>query len=249
MKICMYGAARDQIADIYKESAGAFGRSLARRKHVMVFGGGAKGVMGAAAAGAAAEGGSIVAVAPGDKNFDEEDFGLCSHFIRTGTLAERKAIFTALADAFVVMPGGIGTFDEFFDLISVKRLGDWTSGGGAELSPEAKSAWEEAHGDQPLLTLSPLHISQKPIAIYNVNGYYDLLENLLEDAIRQAFAGEWTRDLYTFCRTEAELWRALEGFPEECCDGSEMTDEEFSSWQTGSEKGFWKTFLEEQKNR
>jgi hypothetical protein len=239
MKICLYGAARNQIDESYIKAAEAFGYSLARRGHVLVFGGGARGMMGAAARGTAAGNGNIVAVAPADMNIDEEEFGKCTHFLYTKTLAERKTRFIELADAFVVMPGGIGTYDEFFDLLSIKRLNEWTSGEGVPIS-------ESDDGDV-LLRASVVHTSMKPVAVYNINGYYSLLEEFLEQTISQGFAGEWTRDLYRFCSTEEEVWQCLEGFPEECCDAAELSDNEYESWEKGAKNGFWNDFLKNNK--
>jgi len=242
MKICLYGAARQQIDSSYMEEAQRFGRSLAARGHSMVFGGGARGMMGAAARGVREGGGSIVAVAPGDRNFDEEDFNDCDHYIRTESLAERKTLFIELSDSFVVMPGGIGTYDELFDLISVKRLNEWTTGASA-----GQTGLVEKLGlsEEPLFKAPLSHISQRPVAIYNINGYYDPLKKLLDETIRKEFAAKWTADLYTFCDTEEEVWRCLEGFPEECCDAAEMSDSDYENWERRSRQGFWKAFLQD----
>ena len=92
MKICLYGAAREQIHPSFMEAAGAFGRSLARRGHTLVYGGGARGMMGAAARGVQSQQGRLIAVAPGDVNADGEIFEANSRLILTRTLAERKEI-------------------------------------------------------------------------------------------------------------------------------------------------------------
>lgn len=245
MKICLYGAAREQIHPSFMEAAGAFGRSLARRGHTLVYGGGAWGMMGAAARGVQSQQGRLIAVAPGDVNADGEIFEANSRLILTRTLAERKEMFMHLSDAFVVMPGGIGTLDEFFDLLSVKRLTDWTAGAGTESQTNIFGSKDDGSAD-PLLQPSVVHISQKPVAVYNINGYFDPLLQLLEHTIREEFAGAWTRELYRFCSTEAEVWQCLEGFPEECCDAAELTDADYDMWERRSEKGFWRSFLEEQ---
>ena len=245
MKICLYGAAREQIDPSFMEAAEAFGRSLALRGHTMVYGGGARGMMGAAARGVRRAHGTLIAVAPGDVNADGELFEENSCLLLTRTLAERKEQFLHLSDAFVVMPGGIGTYDEFFDLLSVKRLTDWTGGAGTVSRAQMSGAGDDGSAD-PLLQPSVVHISQKPVAVYNINGYFDPLLQLLEHTIRQEFAGSWTRDLYRFCTTEEAVWQCLSGFPEECCDAEELTDADYDLWERRSEKGFWRSFLEEQ---
>lgn len=123
MKLCVYCSSAQGLAPQLYEEAERFGRSLARRGHTLVYGGFNEGIMGAAARGAAAEGGAIVAVVP--RIFDRDGFTYagCTRVIRTATLRERKAAMEAEADALAVLPGGIGTFDEFFEALVLKTLG------------------------------------------------------------------------------------------------------------------------------
>lgn len=264
MKICLYGAAREQIDKSFMDAAEKFGADLAKRGHTLVFGGGARGMMGAAARGAASGGADIVSIAPHGINVDGEEFTGKAHRIYTKNLAERKARFIELSDAFVVMPGGIGTFDELFDLLSVKKLREWVdediyANNNKQMNDKPDAASGGRHSaDLPrhksdtaviekesIIAPSLLHNSQKPVAIYNINGYYDPLEQMMEKMISESFAGEWVQEMYTFCRDERELWRCLEGFPEECCDASEISDSDYSRWENASKNGFWNTFLKE----
>ena len=64
MRICVYGAAMEEIADIYKKETEKFGELLATRGHELVYGGGARGLMGAAARGVKRGGGRILGIAP-----------------------------------------------------------------------------------------------------------------------------------------------------------------------------------------
>ena len=114
MKICIYGASGDELAQEYFDAAQSLGRLIAEGGHSLVFGGGSRGLMGACARGALSRGGEIVGVAP--RFFDEPGilFPGCSRFVFTETMRERKAVMEDLADAFVVLPGGIGTFEEFW---------------------------------------------------------------------------------------------------------------------------------------
>lgn len=153
MKICIYGAARDEIPAVYLRRAEEFGRLLARRGHSLVFGGGAYGVMGAVARGVVEEGGEAVAVTPEFLNRGADLAPGCARVIRTRDLAERKRRFVELADAFVVLPGGIGTLDEYYEmyeLASFGRLG-------------------------------------KPLILYNMEGYYDLIEEMNRRFVEQGF--------------------------------------------------------------
>lgn len=123
MKITLYGAASDRIDRAYIEGVEALGRAIAKRGHAMVFGAGSTGLMGAAARGMAAKNGHIIGVTPHFMHKLEPVSELCTELIATQTMAERKTIMEEMADAFVIVPGGIGTFDEFFQILTLKVLG------------------------------------------------------------------------------------------------------------------------------
>ena len=123
MNICIYGASSNKLAQEYYDAAEALGALMAQQGHTLVFGGGKGGIMGAAARGAHAHGGAIIGVAP--RFFDEPGilFEYCTEFIYTDTMRERKAIMEERSDAFIVLPGGIGTYEEFFEMLTLKQLG------------------------------------------------------------------------------------------------------------------------------
>ena len=122
-RICLYGASSATLAEAYYAAAHTIGEGLAAAGIGLVFGGGATGLMGAAARGAASKDGEIIGVAP--KFFDEEGvlYQNCSEFIFTDTMRERKQIMEDLADGFIVTPGGIGTLEEFFEIFTLRQLG------------------------------------------------------------------------------------------------------------------------------
>ena len=122
MNICLYGASSPALDCVYFDAAEEFGRLLAQHGHTLVYGGGAQGVMGAASRGAA-DAGKIIGIAPSFLNVDGILFDRCTEFILTDTMAERKAAMIAHADAFVMAPGGFGTFEEFFEVLTLKQLG------------------------------------------------------------------------------------------------------------------------------
>ena len=123
MNICIYGASSNKLAQEYFDAAETLGALMAQQGHTLVFGGGKGGLMGAVARGAHAHGGSIIGVAP--RFFDEPGilFEECTEFIYTETMRERKAIMEERSDAFIVLPGGIGTYEEFFEMLTLKQLG------------------------------------------------------------------------------------------------------------------------------
>ena len=123
MNICIYGASSNKLAQEYYDAAEALGALMAQQGHTLVFGGGHGGIMGAVARGAHAHGGAIIGVAP--RFFDRPGilFEECTEFIYTETMRERKAIMEERSDAFLVLPGGIGTYEEFFEMLTLKQLG------------------------------------------------------------------------------------------------------------------------------
>ena len=122
MNICVFGAASDRLEGAYFTLAEELGRSMARRGHTLVFGGGATGLMGAAARGILAGGGSFIGVAP--RFFDVPGVLMDEgEMIFTETMADRKTIMREKADAFIALPGGIGTYEEFLETLTLKQLG------------------------------------------------------------------------------------------------------------------------------
>ena len=123
MKICVFGASSRDLEQGYFDEAFALGAELARRGHTIVFGGGASGLMGATARGATSQGGRLIGIAP--KFFDEP--GIldkdCDEMIFTETMSERKKAMEDMSEAFITLPGGIGTFEEFFEALTLKQLG------------------------------------------------------------------------------------------------------------------------------
>ena len=123
MKICVFGASSRELAQGYYDAAFELGAELARRGHELVFGGGTSGLMGAAARGVTSVGGRLTGVAP--RFFDEPGilYEGCTEMIFTETMSERKKTMEDMSDAFVTLPGGIGTFEEFFEALTLKQLG------------------------------------------------------------------------------------------------------------------------------
>lgn len=124
MNICIYGAASTTIDKKYITATEDLGCILAKRGHGLVFGGGRNGLMGAAARGFTQGGASvIVCVAPKFFKTDGVLYEYSSEYIHPDTMRERKAILEDRSDAFIAAPGGIGTFDELFEIVTLRSLG------------------------------------------------------------------------------------------------------------------------------
>lgn len=122
MRICVYGAASDEIDRSYLEAGENLGREMSKRSHGLVFGGGGKGMMGAVARGMSEKGGYIKGIAPEFFNVDGALFEKCDEMIKTNTMRERKKLMEESSDAFIVTAGGIGTFEEFFEILTLRSL-------------------------------------------------------------------------------------------------------------------------------
>ena len=123
MNVTLYGAASNTIDRVYIDRVEELGLELAKAGHTMVFGGGSSGLMGAAARGMQKGNGHIIGVVPHFIHEFEPVFDACTELIHTETMAERKDEMESRADAFIIVPGGIGTFDELFEILTLRQLG------------------------------------------------------------------------------------------------------------------------------
>ncbi|MBU6448868.1 MAG: TIGR00730 family Rossman fold protein [Rhodospirillales bacterium] len=110
----------------YAASAKALGEGLGGRGIRLVFGGGNVGLMGITAGSTLNSGGEVTGVIPDFLRQREVEFQGLTELIVTDSMHTRKRRLFALGDAFVVMPGGLGTFDETFEILTWKQLGQHT---------------------------------------------------------------------------------------------------------------------------
>ncbi len=122
MNICVYGAASKNIDPKYTDAGYDLGLKLAKRGHGLVFGGGNGGMMGAVARGAHDGGAHIIGIAPSFFNIDGVLYPHSDEIIYTETMRQRKQKMEDMSGAFIVTPGGIGTFEEFFEILTLKQL-------------------------------------------------------------------------------------------------------------------------------
>lgn len=118
---CVYGGASEKIADKHKKEVERLGEIIAESGLALVYGAGATGCMGAVARGVKNKGGFVMGVTPDFIQNFEEIFD-CDNTVKVDTMAERKTIMEKHADIFIIAPGGIGTMDEFFQVLTLKYL-------------------------------------------------------------------------------------------------------------------------------
>lgn len=190
MKICVYGASSNTIDVSYISAGELLGAEIAKRNHVVIYGGGAEGMMGAVARGARSEDGEVIGIAPSFFKVDGCLYENCTEFIYTETMRSRKKLLEDKSDAFLVTPGGIGTFDEFFEIITLRQLGQ--------------------------------HL--KPIAIYNINGYFNPMIEMMKNAINQSFMTAANEELYFVSEDANAVLNYIETHKPEILDLSTLKD-------------------------
>ena len=132
--------------EIYKEQAELLGKTLAKQNIGLVYGGANVGLMGAVADGTLSENGTVIGVLPNFLRSKEIAHQGLTELILVESMHERKTKMNDLCDGVIALPGGFGTLEELFEMLTWAQLG--------------------------------LH--KKPIAILNINGFYDSLLELLQ---------------------------------------------------------------------
>jgi uncharacterized protein (TIGR00730 family) len=122
-RVCVYCASNDGAEPVYLQAARTFGRTLAERGITVVYGGGRVGLMGALADAALAAGGEVIGVMPHALVQREAAHRGVTELHIVDSMHTRKAMLADLSDAFVAMPGGIGTLEEFFETWTWAQLG------------------------------------------------------------------------------------------------------------------------------
>lgn len=125
MNICIFGSASNRIDKSYIEAVESLGEKLAAQGHALVYGAGSGGLMGASARGFYRGKGRITGIVPEffkETKVDGELFENCDSMVYTDSMRIRKQKMEHAADVFVVVPGGLGTFDEVFEILTLRQL-------------------------------------------------------------------------------------------------------------------------------
>ncbi len=160
---------------MHKEAASTFGRLMAEHGCTLIYGGGRVGLMGLVADATIEGGGSVVGIIPSFLQKHEVGHTGLDELVVTSSMHERKNLMYERADAFVVLPGGLGTLDETMEA----------------------------------LTWAQLKLSDKPIVIVDVAGFWQPLLRLIEHTIDSGFARPENRALYRTVETPEAVFDAL----------------------------------------
>jgi uncharacterized protein (TIGR00730 family) len=121
--ICVYCGSSGQVDEAYRAAATRLGTTLARAGIELIYGGGQIGLMGLVADAALAEGGRVTGIIPMHLHDKEVGHSGLTELVVVDNMHNRKRRMFDLADAFVVLPGGLGTLDETLEVITWKQLG------------------------------------------------------------------------------------------------------------------------------
>ncbi len=152
-RVCVFCGSSDGVRPAYAAAARELGAALLRRHLGLVYGGGCVGLMGTIATTVLEGGGKVIGLIPEALMAREVGHTGVTELIVVHSMHERKAKMAELSDAFIALPGGFGTFEEFCEIITWAQLG--------------------------------LH--SKPCGILNVEGYYDPLLKLFDQAVTEGF--------------------------------------------------------------
>lgn len=182
MRICVYCSSSGDVAPGFGDLAEAFGRALAEAGHDLVYGGTAVGPMGRLADAVRDGGGQVTGVLPrimverglADEAVDEQ--------VVTDGMRGRKQAMEDAADAFAVLPGGFGTLEELFEMLTMKQLG---------------------YHDKAIVLVD---------LVRDGRGFWQPLLDLFEELYREGFAPRAYADLYHVAEGPAEALRHLERY-------------------------------------
>ena len=123
MRICVFCGSTPGVRPSYAAAASALSRYLVTHGHTLLFGGGNTGLMAVVADTALALGGDVIGVMPEALIARERAHKGLTELHITGSMHQRKALMAELADAFIALPGGFGTFEEFCEIVTWGQLG------------------------------------------------------------------------------------------------------------------------------
>ena len=189
--ICVFCGSSGGSNPVYTEKAIALGNLFLKNDITLVYGGSNVGLMHVIAETMLKAGGKVIGVMPHNLIQREVAHKGLTQFYEVDTMAERKAMMDELSDAFIAMPGGIGTLDEIFEVMS----------------------WNQ------------LELISKPVALYNVLGYYDQLLSFLDHSVNQHFVKPEHRLNLIAESDETTLLRKIQNYKPIKVDGGKWIKE------------------------
>ena len=176
--ICVFCGANFNADPLLKKAIEELAEIMVNQNITLVYGGGKVGVMGMMADAILSKGGKVEGVIPKFLMTEEIAHPALTKLHVVETMHARKQLMSDLSDGFITLPGGLGTMEEFFEVLTWLQLG--------------------------------LH--NKPVAILNVNGYYDLLLKQVDVMVEQKFLKQVNRELILSATNAIELVDLMSNF-------------------------------------
>lgn len=183
MNITVYLGANPGRSDRYRIAAEALGKWIGENGHSLIYGGSRVGLMGILSESALKAGASVIGVEPAYFVEQELQHEGVTELVVVDTMDERKQKMIELGDAFIAFPGGTGTLEEITQIMSMSALPSFTGEG----------------------TLS----GGRPCILFNLDGYYDDLKQLLKKMIREGFSSEERQSGIQFADSLEEIEEIL----------------------------------------
>jgi len=177
-RICVYcGSSAGRVPE-YVQAAQQLANELVRNNIGLVYGGASVGVMGQVADAVLAQNGEVIGVIPQALVDKEVSHNGLTQLHVVSSMHERKSMMADLANGFVALPGGLGTLEELFEVLTWQQLG----------------------------------FHQKPVAVLNVNGYYDKLLAFLDHSVTEKFVRQAHREALIVENNATDLVAAMQAY-------------------------------------
>lgn len=177
-RITVFCGSSNGSDEIYKSQATQLGKTLAKQNIELVYGGANVGLMGAVADGVLNEGGKVIGVLPHFLKSKEIAHEGLTELILVESMHERKTKMNDLCNGVIALPGGFGTLEEFFEMLTWAQLG--------------------------------LH--KKPIAILNVDGFYDSLITFIQTMVDKGFLKEINQQMVLVSDNSEDLLEKMKNY-------------------------------------
>lgn len=177
-KITVYCGSRTGHSAVYEAGAKALAQEMIKRGLCLIYGAGRVGLMGVIADEMLNSCMEVIGIIPQKLVDREVAHDGCTDLVIVETMRDRKWLMAERGDGFIAMPGGIGTLEELFEIMTLNQL---------------------------------LYI-QKPLALYNVNGYYDKLIDFLKHAMEEGFLCPEQEELLIISDDPVDLLDQMEAY-------------------------------------
>ncbi|GBF49889.1 hypothetical protein LPTSP4_14090 [Leptospira ryugenii] len=160
-RICVFCGSSSGDQSLYRETAFRLGEAIGERGFSLVYGGANVGLMGAVAEGTLSKGGQVIGVLPNFLQKKEIAHTSLTELLLVESMHERKSKMNELSDGVIALPGGFGTMEELFEVLTWSQLG----------------------------------LLEKPIALLNLNGFYEPLLLLLDQMVKSGFLKQENKEM------------------------------------------------------